>query len=343
MWSYATVGIKHPKLFEKVANHIVGLDTLDPFKPQALSNTVSAYAKAACNHPKLFTKVANHIIESDRLHRFKPQALSNTVWAYATAGIYHTKLFERVAKHIVQSDILECFKPQDFTNTVWAYAAAQVSHLKLFRKIAIAALQRKTEFNSQNVANLLWAYATMGIIDRKLFSSFVPTAAKLINSYNNQDLSHIAWAYALADHDASALFKDAFINKCVGKKDGFVPEALSQLYQWHLWQTKENCNPGLPEELAGRCHNSFISEDPTISKFQVDVAAQLSSIRLEPQEEVFMDSGYSIDAVVEVDEKPVGVEVDGPSHFIGKSKTINKIPMHYETNTDYNFKYVGYT
>jgi len=46
--------------------------------------------------------------------------------------------------------------------------------------------------------------------------------------------------------------------------------------------------------------------------------ARLSSIGLEPRGEVLLDSGYRIDAVVEVNGKTIGTEVDGPSHFIGK-------------------------
>ena len=34
-----------------------------------------------------------------------------------------------------------------------------------------------------------------------------------------------------------------------------------------------------------------------------------------------MDSGYRIDAIVEANGRTIGVEVDGPSHFIGKSKS----------------------
>ncbi|KAL7448768.1 hypothetical protein ACHAWC_000911 [Mediolabrus comicus] len=34
-----------------------------------------------------------------------------------------------------------------------------------------------------------------------------------------------------------------------------------------------------------------------------------------------MDSGYRIDALVEVNKKTIGVEVDGPFHFIGRSKS----------------------
>ncbi|KAL7448955.1 hypothetical protein ACHAWC_001062, partial [Mediolabrus comicus] len=67
--------------------------------------------------------------------------------------------------------------------------------------------------------------------------------------------------------------------------------------------------------------NAFISEEPTPSKLQDDVVDQLSSIGLDPKEEALMDSGYRIDAIVEVNGKTIGVEVDGPSHFIGKGKS----------------------
>ncbi len=241
------------------------------------------------------------------------------MWAYPKAGISHPKLFEKVANHIVGSDNLDRFEPQNLSNTVWAYATAQVPHPKLFHKVANAAIQRRGEFNnSQEVASLLWAYATMGIVDKQLFSSFVPTAAKLINSSDNQHLANIAWAYAVADVDVPTLFNNHFINKCVEKKDGFVNEALCQLHQWHLWQTKENSNPGLPLELQNRCYNTFISANPTPSKLQADVVAQLTSIGFEPKEEVLMDSGYRIDAVVDVNGKSVGVEVDGPYQCLGR-------------------------
>ncbi len=81
--------------------------------------------------------------------------------------------------------------------------------------------------------------------------------------------------------------------------------------QWHLWQTKEKSNFGLPQDLCDRSYKAFISEDPKISKLQDDVVAQLTSIGLDYQEEVLMDSGYRMDALVEVNGKAVGVEVDG--------------------------------
>ena len=247
VWAYATCGIYNSKLFQKVATHIVGSDILKRFKHQHLSNTVWAYARAGINHSRLFEAVANHIVQSGSLYGFKPQDFSNTVWAYATAGVDHPTLFEKMANHIVKSDDLNRFNPQDLANTVWAYATAQVSHPKLFQKVAKTAIQRKEEFIPKNVANLLWAYAIMSIIDKQLFSSFESTAAKLIDSCNNQDLVNIAWTYAVADHEAPTLFGGKFITKCVEKKDGFESKHFSQLLQWHLWQTKEKSNAGLPE------------------------------------------------------------------------------------------------
>mmetsp|Transcript_32621 Transcript_32621/g.66508 ORF Transcript_32621/g.66508 Transcript_32621/m.66508 type:complete len:159 (-) Transcript_32621:16-492(-) len=98
-------------------------------------------------------------------------------------------------------------------------------------------------------------------------------------------------------------------------------EEIFQLYQWHLWQTKEKPNPGLPIDLQNRCYNAFISREPTVSKRQDDVVAQLSYIGLDPKEEVIMESGYRIDALVEVNGKQVCIEVDGLSHLIGKNRS----------------------
>ncbi len=323
VWAYAKAGIYHPKLYEKVANHAVRLDVLYGFNPQHFSNTLWAYSTAGINHPQLFEEVANHIVESDHLYfnQFKPQNLSNTLWAYASAGINHPNLFEKMARHIVESDSLNRFKPQNLSNTVWAYATSQVSHSSLFEQVAKTAIQRKSDFSSQHIANLLWSYAMMGIIDKQLFLSFESTAAKLVDACNKQEIVNIAWAYAVADVDAPTLFNDYFVKKCVAEKDGFETKEFSQLHQWHSWQTKEKSNSGLPKSFADKCLNAFVSRDPHVSELQQKVVAQLTLVGLESKEEVLMGSGYRIDAIVEVNGKKVGIEVDGPSHFVGRSES----------------------
>jgi hypothetical protein len=54
---------------------------------------------------------------------------------------------------------------------------------------------------------------------------------------------------------------------------------------------------------------------------QDDVVSVLSSIGMLPEEEVLTASGYRLDALVEVNGTKVGIEVDGPSHFINREPT----------------------
>jgi hypothetical protein len=51
---------------------------------------------------------------------------------------------------------------------------------------------------------------------------------------------------------------------------------------------------------------------------QDDVVHVLSSIGMSPEEEVLTPSGYRLDALVKVNGEKVGIEVDGPSHFINR-------------------------
>lgn len=143
-----------------------------------------------------------------------------------------------------------------------------------------------------------------------------------MDKYNEQELANVAWAYAVANVDAPSVFNNEFINACLKKDDDFISEELTQLYQWQLWQYELKSSISLPSSLEKRCHESFISRVPEPSKLQDDVISILSSMGLQPQEEVIMKSGYRIDAVVTVGGKQIATEVDGPSHFIGKSREL---------------------
>ena len=52
-----------------------------------------------------------------------------------------------------------------------------------------------------------------------------------------------------------------------------------------------------------------------------DVVASLLALELAPQEEVRTPQGYSLDAVVMHGGRQVAIEVDGPSHFCGRTPT----------------------
>ena len=53
---------------------------------------------------------------------------------------------------------------------------------------------------------------------------------------------------------------------------------------------------------------------------------------LELEEEVLTKSGYRIDALVEVNGKKIGVEVDGPTHFIGRNPSGSTILKHRQVS-----------
>jgi hypothetical protein len=304
VWAYATAGVQHPALFEKVGDHVVGLDHLKSFKPQELSNTVWAYATAGVQHPALFNKVGNHVVELDNLKTFKPQELANTLWAYGTSVVQHPDLFQKIGDHMITLDNLKSFSPQDLANTVWAYATVYELRSDLFEKIGNAVANRGD-----------------------------------YRSFHQQALTNIAWAYTVANADAPTIFNNTFTDALLQMQHQFISEDHRQLYQWHLWQTKELSHAGLPEELRDRCYQAFTTADVNVSRFRKDVVRELISIDLNPVEEYQTPSGYSIDALVEVNGKSVGVEVDGPSHFIYKKPSattmlkrrqitaIDKIPL----------------
>jgi len=321
LWSYANVKVQNSQLFEQAGDSIVTMNNLNEFRPQSLSNIIWAYATLDEQHPRLFKKVADHIVRLDSVRHFNGQDCSNTVWAFATAGGSHPHLFKKVADHIIKLDNLNGFKSQALSNIVLAFATSRETHPQLFNKLAEEAIKRQREFIPQHIANFLWAYATKGQVNEHLFSSLVPSVKANRNEYTAQGLANVAWAYSVANVNVPSVFNNEFINNCLKKEDEFELEALRQLHQWQLWQIENKSGVSLPLPLKTRCYEAFISEDPTPSKLQDDVVSILSLMGLQPKEEVLLKSGYRIDAVVEVNRKQIAIEVDGPSHFIGRNRT----------------------
>ena len=207
------------------------------------------------------------------------------------------------------------------SNTVLAFAKTGELHPQLFNKLADEAIKRQHEFIPQEIVNFLRAYATNGQVNEHLFSSLLPSVNANLNKCTAQGLANVAWAYSVANVDASSVFNEEFVNTCLNKEDDFIVKELFQLHQWQLWQEEIKSDKSLPSSLKKKCYEAFVSEDPRPSKLQDDVVSSLSSMDLQPQEEVLTKSGYRIDAVVEVNGKQIAVEIDGPSHFIGRELT----------------------
>ena len=227
--------MSHPELFKKIGDHVAGLDSLDPFTPQALSNTAWAFASAGVLHPKLFSKIGGHIAGLGSLDPFKPQALSNTVWAFATTGVLHPKLFNKIGYHIAGLDSLDSFKPQGLSNTAWAFATAGASHPKLFKKIGdhVAGLDCLDSFKPQDLSNTAWAFATTGVSHPELFKKIGDhiTRLKSLDSFNDQNLSNTAWAYATARWFDRRLF-EKIVAEAAFRKDDFVQTQHMATFLW---------------------------------------------------------------------------------------------------------------
>ena len=352
LWSYATLKEGHPALFRKVEGHILrqaamhlddGGDSFSAvvlssssssssfFGPQALSNTMWAYATSGEGSPKLYNAVADRIVSrggDDLLDEYTPQSLSNLIWAYATAGVYHPGLFDTVARRVtslvaavrVDGDDVD---PAPSSADAIAKNGAPMTTTTGRRRPGVVV----GEFNHQNIANLLWSYASIGRADGETFRAWIPVAslAVLDDGCDVRSMTSIAWAYAVADVSAPSLFGEDFAASCLGRQDELDVEGMRQLYQWHLWQAEELGigATGLPPSLGGACYRAFLSTPPKVSALQSDVVSELEAIGLRPDCEALTKRGYRLDAIVEVEGRTIGIEVDGPSHFAGRRLTGN--------------------
>ena len=186
-------------------------------------------------------------------------------------------------------------------------------------------------FDPRNFSNTVWAFAKAGHLSPEL--SHVISAEVMrrgLGDFNPQDLSNTAWALAIVDPpSADALFGTAcFSKRCAHFETYFSRSQLSQLHQWSLWREERGAQwPGLPESLQHACRNAFVEEGGQPSQLQSDVVEEIRSsydIANVEEEHRCEVSGYSIDALVTLnDGERIAVEVDGPSHFVGRSQQPN--------------------
>jgi hypothetical protein len=206
------------------------------------------------------------------------------VWAFAKAGHKAPALFDTIAQEAVPR--LRDLTPQGLANTVWAFVTRPV---KLLDAIAAVTAQRLREFNHSRTSPSRRGPSLSSITSR-LRSSIATTSCSCARR---------STAFSSLRHCAS----------CTSGSSGGRSQERGAAW------------PPLPPELARRCHAVFCQEEDAPSLLQRDVAASLCEIGLTPQEEVRTPQGYSLDAVVSEGGFDVAVEVDGPSHFWGRTPT----------------------
>lgn len=217
----------------------------------------------------------------------------------------------------------------------WAYGTARADMPRLFDGIAIAATDKRDEFTSQGLSMLIWSYAAIGHVDHRLLTWFEPKVKSVLRECNCQSLTNIAWTYAVADINADSLFglESPFIDIIIEKYDKFDSRGLCQLHQWNIWRKEIAGNDAnysaLPTHIEKRCYEEFTNQALQSSELQRDVMSTLTLMGIEVDEEVRTQSGYSLDAVVcGVNGASIGLEVDGPHHFVDRKPTGSTILKH---------------
>jgi hypothetical protein len=242
------------------------------------------------------------------------------------------ELFSALASIVPKDGRLESFTAQHCMMTLWSFASAGHPAPEMFDAIARTAIRRDLEhFAPQALASVAWAFATLNHPSEPLFNALRDAVERQLEHFNRQGLANIAWAFAVADHDAPSLFGERFLRRCAElrwpdptRRSGYREKdeiCLNQLHQWQLWQRELGSEARLPDYLAERCYNTFRSRPTLPSGFQREVLSSLLGMGLIVREEVVTAEGYSIDMVVDHKGLQLGIEVDGPSHFCGYTRT----------------------
>jgi RAP domain len=323
-WSFATLKHEAPLLFDAIA--AAAPVCIKDFNPQALANTAWSFATLKHKAPSLFDAIAR--AAQMRILNFNPQDLANTAWSFATLKHEAPLLFDAIATAAPVR--INGFKPQNLSNTSWAFATMNHDAPLLFEAIARAAPVRINDFNPQSLSNMAWAFATMNNEAPSLFDAIAAAAPVCIKDFNPQALANTAWAFAVfsIEPDLFIPAESQFAQKLQSMDpSSFNVEALSQLHQFQLWcqeQTGATCS-WFPDELSRLCRQSFFFADVAPSRLQNDVVATLRDLQdvSSVEVEVSTPSGYRLDAAIVYQGVRIGVEVDGPSHFVGRSQSPN--------------------
>ena len=200
LWSYATLGFHHWKLFHGAADSIMNRD-LGEFDSRELGNVVWSFGKADIIHPGLFKSLGDAFVKGD-LQMIDPQILRDVVWGYAMAKELHPTLFRTIGDALVGLDDLRDLRPNVLSTLVWSFASLGIPHSKLFERVGdtIISFKNLREFKSYDLSNAVWAFSAAGVEQIELFRKVGDAIVDLdeLNKFTIEELTDIQWAYETA-------------------------------------------------------------------------------------------------------------------------------------------------
>jgi RAP domain len=329
-WAFATLNQHAESLFDAIAS--VAKVRIKEFSPHQLAKLAWSFATLNQEAESLFDAVARFSLVC--IDDFNSQDLSRTAWAFAALSYDAPALFDAIAT-TSQGRIRE-FSPHQLADTAWAFATLNHEAPSLFDAIAArAALMRIHDFSPQAISQTAVAFAMLNHEAKSMFDAIAKATEIQINDFNPQELANTAWSFAVFDAGSSSFtHPNSPFGQALRSMDPsiFLVEELYQLHQVSLWcqeQTGATCS-WYPVALSQQCRDVFVSTNNTNkvapSLLQNDVVEALRKLQDVSHVEVDFStpkSGYSLDAVVTFRGERIGVEVDEPFQFAGRSQIPN--------------------
>jgi hypothetical protein len=375
LWSFSKIGVRHPTLFRKIANHIVGRKGrgFSSFSSQGMGNTLWSFAKQAQLSLEVIESLGDSVklVSTGRLAVYETSCLDN--------GEDVIKALFVQAAEAGMNKGLDQFTNQDLSNTVWAYSTLGILHAGFFKqaeKEVVSRLRHKrTKFRGQEIANILWSYATLNaqpepaMVDA--LSSYVASECRGKNGIDEysiarmfgqrQELANLAWSCAVIGRYPEELMNILYtglvgagndperMEKVFGD-EGLQKSSIMTLYYVQVAADVEAAGlrlslpVGFPNGWGEDEDQKHVKGDEndliqmsssmltlTVSKLQRDVSNAFDEIGFDNILEHVIDTNeikdeYGIQLpqtpkeFLSIDianiEQRIGVEVDGPGHFV---------------------------
>ena len=283
----------------------------------------------------------------DGLSRFKPQDLSNTCWAFATLGLIHGQYFDKVCNQVkerlspenVRSNPASAkFKAQEIANLVWAYATLNhsapgmldcftpyIMQMCTKRSGAVTTKSIAKYMKRQEAANIAWSCAVLQQYPKDL----VPLLyAALFGENCEGDPRELLKVYGDNGIQRQAIMTMFYVQMAVQSE---APDLHLSLPSNFPTEWKENDNNS---KIAGTIDDSTFDSSMlqlTTSRLQNNISGRLNSIQFDhvlehtiTTDELYSQLGTRLSnenqEFLSVDianlERKVGIEVDGPGHFV---------------------------
>eukprot|EP00571_Detonula_confervacea_P017812 CAMPEP_0172298486 /NCGR_PEP_ID=MMETSP1058-20130122/1119_1 /TAXON_ID=83371 /ORGANISM="Detonula confervacea, Strain CCMP 353" /LENGTH=1283 /DNA_ID=CAMNT_0013007761 /DNA_START=130 /DNA_END=3978 /DNA_ORIENTATION=- len=276
------------------------------------------------------------------LDRFTNQDLSNTVWAYSTMGMLHSGFFKQAENSVVsrlrQKRNKLKFNGQEIANILWSFATLnaqpELSTVDAISSYVAAECRGKNGVDEysiarmfgkrQELANLAWSCAVIGRYPKELMNLLY---TGLVGTSNDPE-------------QMNKVFKD----------DGLQKSSIMTLYYVQVAADVEASDlrltlpAGFPNGWGEDADHKHATDDEndliqmsssmltlTVSKLQRDVSKTFDKIGFDNILEHVIDTNeikdeygiqlpHSPKEFLSIDianiEKQIGIEVDGPGHFV---------------------------